>query len=222
MSKTGFSKKIKAIFWDNDGVLVDTERIFLAANREILRGCGIELSDADFLRISLQEGESVLSLADNLFTEHDGHQRLSDARNRLYSEMLADAGPEIVNPGVMEVLDYFRGKVTMGIVSCCRRDHFQLIHRRTGILPMMDFIINHEDFTNSKPDPEPYVLALRRSGFSAQDCVAVEDSCRGIESARGAGVTVFAIPHALSPGEYLTGADVLLDDIGSLCFQLTF
>ncbi len=215
-----FSKPIKAIFWDNDGVLVDTERIFLAANRQVLSRYGVRLTDADFLRISLGEGRSVLSLADHLVPGHDGHRRLSDERNGVYAQMLADVGPEIVNPGVMAALDYFHGKLIMGIVTSCRRGHFELIHRRTGIPGYMDFILGLEDFTNSKPDPEPYLLALERSGCRADECVAVEDSARGIEAAAAAGITVIAIPHELSPKDSLSAADIVLDGVSELIHLL--
>lgn len=216
-----FSKQISAIFWDNDGVLVDTERIFFAANRQILQSLGIELTESDFIRISLGEGNSVLSLADHLFPDSHGHQHLSQARNQLYSELLANAGPELINPGIIQTLKFFHRKVAMAIVTSCRREHFELIHCRTGILPYMDFILTLEDFTDSKPSPEPYLAALRRSGHHPNDCIVIEDAARGIESAHTAGLEVIAIPNRLSPATGLSAADAIINDASELIYLLS-
>jgi beta-phosphoglucomutase-like phosphatase (HAD superfamily) len=77
---------IKAIFWDNDGVLVDTEGIFFRENQEVLAGIGIPLNMEQFEEISLVRGESVIRLAANQGT--DAFVKLREDRDALYAELL--------------------------------------------------------------------------------------------------------------------------------------
>lgn len=216
-----FPKPYRAVFWDNDGVLVDTERLFYEANRQILAEHDIQLDWPTFVDISLRRGERLLALADHLFPD-GGHQVLLQRRNERYSDMLRQATPEqLCRPGIMDVLHHFHGRIKMGIVSSCRREHFNLIHRRTGILPLMDFIINMEDCPVTKPDPYPYRLALSRAGVEPAEAVAIEDAERGVISARGANIDVIALTAPVATGEDFSAATAQIADIRELTTYIT-
>ena len=86
-------------------------------------------------------------------------ERLRNDRNARYSELLAQA-PR-VTAGVTDVLDALHGRYVMGVVTSSRKDHFDVIHRNTGLLKYFDFVLTASDFTRVKPHPEPYVRAVR-------------------------------------------------------------
>lgn len=195
---------IKAIFWDNDGVLVDTEKLYFQATRELLHSTGVTLTEALFQRISLSEGRSAFALASERGVPPEMIDRLHEARNRRYTELL-QGGVRIME-GIEETLAELRGKLVMGIVTSSRREHFETMHQKTGLLPRFDFILTREDFTLSKPDPEPYRRALEKCGYGADECLVVEDSPRGLASARAAGIRCLVVPNDLTRGYPFTGS----------------
>ena len=68
----------------------------------------------------------------------------------------------------------------MAIVTSSRRVHFDAMHTRTGLIPYFDFVLAREDYALSKPDPEPYLAAMKKSGCGPEECLVVEDSPRGL------------------------------------------
>jgi HAD superfamily hydrolase (TIGR01509 family) len=195
---------IRAIFWDNDGVLVDTEKLYFQATRELLARTGVTLTESLFKRISLTEGRSAFALAAEKGVSPEAIDRLHEERNRRYTELL-EGGVRIME-GVEETLGELRGKVSQGIVTSSRREHFETMHRETGLLPHFDFILTREDFTLSKPDPEPYFTAMARCGLPPEGCLVVEDSPRGVAAAVAAGIRCIAVPNELTRGGAFAGA----------------
>ena len=153
--------EFEAIFWDNDGVLMESEHLYFQANAEALARRGVNLSLASFIELSLRRGESVLQLG-------GGDEALRRWRDARYVELLA-AGAD-VTPGADAVLRTLYGRRPMAIVTSCRREHFRVMHRQSNLLGYFDFVLTREDFVQTKPDPEPYLLAARRALEMMMDC----------------------------------------------------
>jgi len=175
----------RAILWDNDGVLVDTEKVFFEANRRELAALGIEASWADFEEISLRRGNSLLTLSG---LDGDDLRALYARRDALYSQLLRSE--EIAIGGMDELLSRLAPRFRMGIVTSSHREHFELIHTRSGLLRHFAFHVVREDYARSKPHPDGYLAGIGRTGLPPQRCLAVEDSPRGVASARAAGLEV--------------------------------
>lgn len=197
------------IFWDNDGVLMETEHLYYQANAEALAMAGVELSLEEFCRISLRQGESVLDLAGN----GDGLE-LRRMRDEIYFRLLGAESRVI--PGVRDTLELLHGRFPMAIVTSCRRENFLQMHRESGLLGYFDFILTREDYGASKPDPEPYLAACARAGLHPGRCLAIEDSERGVTSAARAGLAVAAMPGDLNQGGDFAAARWLLEGIHQL------
>jgi HAD superfamily hydrolase (TIGR01509 family) len=205
---------IKAIFWDNDGVLVDTERLYYEATRRVMERFGVALSEADYVEGFMVRSTGAWHLLVEKGFPENGILALKEERNVLYSQLLEEA--DVLIPGVKEVVQSLCDQFIMGIVTSSKRAHFDIIHRSTELLPFFDFVIAAEDYTRYKPDPEPYRLAIERSGFQSEECLVVEDSERGLLSASAAGLKCAAIPRGLSKLASFEGAYRILDDIGEL------
>lgn len=199
------------IFWDNDGVLVDTEDLYFQASAELLREAGVELSREQFVEISLRRGESVFDLAEGDKPYLDS---LRERRNRRYAELLAQGVVPIA--GVVETLRALHGRFRMAIVTSSHRDHFDLIHQTTGLRGYFDFILTREDYRHTKPHPEPYLTALARSVGDPARCLVVEDSQRGLEAAIAAGIKCLVIPGHLNRHSDFSTAHAILDDIAEV------
>lgn len=197
---------ITAIFWDNDGVLVDTERLYLQATQEIMTSAGRPFTMDDYREYFLRQGTGAWHLIENVSPEDVA--RLREARNDRYSDLLRAHACAI--EGVADVLARLHGKYTMGIVTSSRRDHFNLIHARCDVLRYFDFVLTADELPRTKPHPDPYLIAVERSGRPPAECIAVEDSERGLQSALAAGIRCIVIPTPLTGGgDFKTAARVV-------------
>jgi HAD superfamily hydrolase (TIGR01509 family) len=202
---------LKGLFWDNDGILVDTEPLYFRAMRETLAEVGIPLPLDLYIRTTLDEGRSCLCLAQQAGFPPPEIERLRNAKNARYSQLL-ESGIQPL-PGVVEAVTALRRQASMAIVTSCRRDHFDLMHRRTGLPQQFDFILTREDFQLIKPHPEPYLKALARSGLRPQECLVIEDTRRGLEAAVAAGMRCLIIPSSLTPEARFPDAWQVVPDI---------
>jgi HAD superfamily hydrolase (TIGR01509 family) len=194
----------KALLWDNDGVLVDTEQWYFQATREVLAEVGIELTEALYFEhfLASSNGISLLAAAQG-FSESEITQ-LRQKRDRLYEQHLE--GQPLAIPGARETLQALRPHFIMGIVTSSRRRHFETIHRHTGFLEYFDYAITADECENCKPAPDPYLQAIARSGFPAANCLAIEDAPRGLVAARAAGLDCWIVPTTLSRYADFSGA----------------
>lgn len=199
------------ILWDNDGVLVDTERLFFQSSREALAQVGVEYTRDHFIEISLNKGKSAFALAEKRGVPPLEIDRIRDWRNQRYGELLQETN--CVLDGVEEVLTQLHGKVGMGVVTSSRRDHFEIIHANSGILKYFDFVLTLEDYPRSKPHPDPYLTAMERNGLTADECVVVEDSERGLAAALAAGLRCLVLPNELTRECPFEGAYKVLNSI---------
>jgi HAD superfamily hydrolase (TIGR01509 family) len=204
----------KAILWDNDGVLVDTEPLYFLATQQVLASAGIRLTQQEYVQLFLVQGRGAWHLAEERGIAPNAIEQLRNDRNALYSDWLAEA-PRLI-ADVTRVLDALHGRYVMGVVTSSRKDHFDVIHRTSGLLKYFDFVLTAGDYARAKPDPEPYLRAVERSGVGREACVAIEDSTRGLESAKAAGIRCFVVPTALTQGSNFAGADRILGSIGEI------
>ena len=205
------SPRYRALLWDNDGVLVDTERWYFQANREVLAAIGVELTAELYLQHFLASSGGAWHLASERGCTDAQIEAMRVDRNARYERHLDTQALPIA--GVRETLAALRPHYAMGIVTSSRRDHFEVIHRRTGFLEFFDFALTHDDFEHSKPNPEPYLRAIARTGLSAMDCLAIEDSPRGLAAARAAGLDCWVIPTELSRAADFSAATRVLRDV---------
>jgi len=205
---------IKAVFWDNDGVLVDTERLYFQATQEIMTAAGVPLSEADYLEYFLRQDRGAWHLLAERGTSPEEIIRLRQARNHRYSTLLREHARAI--DGAAGTLQALQGRYTMGVVTSSRRDHFDLIHERCDLLQYFDFILTAGDFARVKPHPDPYLMAIDRSGVARDACIAIEDSERGLQSATAAGIRCIVIPTALTRGSDFSNACRMLSSVSAV------
>ncbi len=205
---------IKAIFWDNDGILVDTEPLYFQATREVLAHYKVELTREEFIRISLQQGQSAFDLAREQGYDHAELEQMRQQRNQRYTLLLEEGAAPL--PHVEETLKALHNRFRMGIVTSSLTEHFNAIHSQTGLLPYFEFTLTREQYTQTKPHPEPYRKALLRCDLSPQECIVIEDSERGLAAAVAAGLRCIAIPTELTRGGDFSRAYAVLEDVREL------
>ena len=209
---------LSAILWDNDGVLVDTERYYFEANRAYLRRYGIELTEDQYFQWYLCENRGAWHLLD----EQAGKEQIAcwrRERNAIHLKMLEDA-ESLLTPGVEMLLARLRDRVDMGIVTSATRASFETIHRKHDILRHFRFALTAETYNKSKPSPEPYLLGLERIGKPVGECLVVEDSPRGLQAAQAAGIRCIILRNALMGRHAFAGAYRIVDSMDELLFEI--
>lgn len=215
---------VKGILWDNDGVLVDTEHLFYAANREILASHGVDLTPRQFLDWFLLDNCGAWHLLLEKGYQQQDIIRLRGERNALQTQLLANfkaSQPSLAFAGMEALLaDLAQRDLAMGVVTSALEEHFHLIHTGLNFLPHLQFILTDGSYTNSKPAPDPYLLGLQRLALPAEACVVVEDSPRGLLSARAAGIRCIVLRNELSLDYGFPGAYRVVDSVPALRDEL--
>lgn len=201
------------ILWDNDGVLVDTEHWYFTATQRALAELGFILEKETYLQ-RMVRGESSWDLAISAGVDPVLAAEQRRQRDRYYQEYLRRENIDI--PGVEAVLETLANTHAMAIVTTSRRADFDLIHRERNLVGYMEFVLAREDYTSSKPDPEPYLAGLTRFGARAEECLVVEDSQRGLQSALAANIDCAIVRHGFTASHDFSGARYLLDSIEEL------
>lgn len=209
---------IKAIFWDNDGVLVDTERLYFRATQQVLASVGVILDLQTYREFYLARSAGTWHLAAQMGFSEAQIDRLRKKRNDLYSRLLREN--DVAVEGTREVLQTLSGRFKMGVVTSSWRDHFEIMHSGTGFKQYFEFVLAREDYERSKPDAEPYSKAVEIAGCHPSECIAVEDSERGLTAAKAAGLACWVIPTELTDGADFSSADRILSRISDVVAHL--
>ncbi|MEA3373445.1 MAG: HAD family phosphatase [Campylobacterota bacterium] len=175
----------KYILFDNDGVLVETEKWYFNANVEILKTMGIDLDEARYREIMIN-GQSAFLLAEEQGFDSETVEKHRDRRNELYQHYIRTEDIEI--KGVSAILSELGKTCRMGIVTSSRREDFELIHASRGLTEHMEFVLCSGEYERSKPHPDPYLKGLELFGGEKHEAIVVEDSQRGLRSAFNAGI----------------------------------
>ena len=212
---------IKAIFFDFNGVIIDDETIQMKAYQEVLRGHGIDLTeewyfsalgmnDRTFVRAMFERAKKPLS--------NPVLETVLGAKIDLHRRMIEDELP--LFPGVLTFLKACAREFSVGLVSMADKAEVGYVFQRANLTPLFSVIVTAEDASLCKPAPECYLAGLtklnekrqheRKLPLLASECLAIEDSPPGIESARVAGMRTLGVTNTV-PAEALraAGAEVV-------------
>ncbi|MBY0573255.1 MAG: HAD family phosphatase [Undibacterium sp.] len=207
--------KTKGILWDNDGVLVDTEGLFYAANRELFARFDIALTHQHFFDWYLCDNIGAWHLLLERGLDQNQIAALRSDRNERYSELL-QCEKNLAIVGIENVLQTLAPHNRMGIVTSSRHDHFHMIHGQLDLLKHFEFVVTEEDYVNSKPAPDPYLLGLAKLNLAAEQCLVVEDSPRGLQAALAAGLRCVVVRNEMSRHYDFKGAYAVVDGVEEL------
>jgi HAD superfamily hydrolase (TIGR01509 family) len=194
---------MKALLFDMDGTLADTEPLHLDALRHMLRDHGVDPDIPDFhSRIAGRTSEAVAAVffPDAPLADLQSRVRAKEQRFRDLAENIAPA------PGLLALLDRAaRDGIKTGLVTNAPMENVSFMLAALGVEGRFDTIVVAADLPRAKPDPLPYLTAQDKLSVRADEALAFEDSLPGIRSATGAGLRCIGISTSL-PGEALLAA----------------
>jgi HAD superfamily hydrolase (TIGR01509 family) len=205
--------KIRALIFDFDGLIVDTEGPIFRVWQRIYRERGHELPREQWLTIigtSTGPFDPLMDLSERSGEPLDREEL--DALERLYYRE-ATATQQLL-PGVEGYLAEARRIGLKTAIASSSRSTWVLEHlERFGIHEHFDAILCSEDVSRTKPDPELYRKALERLAVTAAETIAFEDSTNGIRAAKAAGIFCVAVPNPLTVDLDLSQADLRLESL---------
>jgi HAD superfamily hydrolase (TIGR01509 family) len=196
---------VVALLFDFNGTLSDDEGIQCAIFRELFAEQGRPLSEQEYFDVLA--GRSDPEIVEHwLGTGHPATAEVLERRVHFFRERAGDGST--VPPHVREAVLRAAGRSRLAIVSGAGRAEVDTVLRAAG-LDVFEVIVSAEDVTRGKPDPEGYLLALRRLRLQAADGVAIEDAPPGIAAAKAAGLSCVAV-LGTAPRERLGQADEIV------------
>ncbi|MDI6769579.1 MAG: HAD family hydrolase [Anaerolineales bacterium] len=211
---------LKAIIFDFDGLILDTETPEYIAWQEIFAEHGCELSLEMWGQVVGGAGFSDFDAASHLeellrSTNPVGHPfdcAALNARWRQRGDELIAA--QAILPGVRDYLDDAqRLGLRLAIASSSKHSWVDGHLARLGLLAHFERIICADDVTRTKPDPELYRAALAALHIRAEEAIVFEDSPNGVKAAKRAGIFVVAVPNPLTARLWIDGADLTLKSL---------
>ena len=123
-------------------------------------------------------------------------------------------------PRALEIVASLAPRYRLAIVTSAEPEPFARTHARTELLPHFEVVLTRDCYQRSKPDPEPYRCAVERLGLTPAQCLVIEDSRRGLDAARAAGIACWVIRSGLTASESFDGADAILPDLAAAAARL--
>ncbi len=204
----------EAVLFDSDGVLVDTESLFFDTTQRAFRRLDLNLTPEIWGHRYLSRASSSREVALSLGADPKRVDHVLEERNRQFRRLLQKAS--LLRPLVRETLSKLQGVARLAIVTGGDRDHLALAHATSNVLSCFDVIITSDDCSHGKPHPEPYLAAVRKLGVDAKQCLAVEDTPRGLASARSAGVPCVVVFTELTRKLPFPGALAIEQDLSGV------
>ncbi|HEY3086035.1 MAG TPA: HAD family hydrolase [Candidatus Dormibacteraeota bacterium] len=209
---------IRAIVFDFDGLILDTEEPVYRSWLEVYQAHGEELPFERWVQI-------VGSTTTGFHPQYHLEERLGrplpkevlDRRIGRRTEMIL---AQAMLPGVVQHLDAARELgLGLGVASSSSHEWVEGHLARLGILDRFTCVRCREDVEHAKPEPDLYIAVLACLGVSAPEAIAIEDSPNGVAAAKRAGMKCVAIPNSITARLDLTEADIKLDSLAEITLR---
>lgn len=202
--------KLKAILFDLDGTLVDSELFHFECWNEILMEADVSMTYSDWLKdyAGIPLAQNALSLSKK-YELHTPLDQLISRREQLSIKRMADNEVPLMYYA-KEFLDFCQQtSLTMALVTGSNRNEVNSIFKQNDLKKYFDLIITNDDVKHSKPNPECYNQCRAQLGLEKEECLVFEDTVNGLKAAKAADLTCYAIQRHEQQHASLQQADRL-------------
>jgi HAD superfamily hydrolase (TIGR01509 family) len=204
-----FPRKIKAVVFDMDGLLIDSEGLVREGMILAAKTLGHEMPLALCASmIGLPEAQGIRKIREHFGPNFALEAYLTEERRQI--ELLLAEGIAL-KTGVLEILAHLD---TLGlpraVATSSSRNSARKHLGHNGILERFDAVVAREDVERHKPNPDPFLKAAAMLGVAAEDCLALEDSHNGVRAAHAAGMMTVMVPDLLEPTDEMHDKCVLI------------
>lgn len=195
--------KYKAAIFDMDGLLLDTERIFLDAFRKTCKELGFGFDMSLFVKLIGTNSVKTKEIMINGFGKGFDYDRFREKWLINVTDYLSHNSIPL-KEGAVNILEKINDlQIPMAVATSTAYNDAKKSLESTGIMRYFNFIVAGDQVTKGKPDPEIYLKTAEKLDVRPEECVVFEDSENGVKSARAAGMDVIQIPDLVEPSEEL-------------------
>ncbi len=178
----------KAFIFDLDGVIVDTAKFHYLAWKELANELGFEFTEEqneDLKGVSRVASLEILLNIGKVQLSNERKEELLKEKNEQYLGYIAKMGQDEILPGIKEILQYLKeNEIPFSLGSASK--NARLILRILGLYDLFDAIVDGNDVSSAKPDPEVFLIAAKKLNKDPHDCIVIEDAQAGIQAANNA------------------------------------
>jgi HAD superfamily hydrolase (TIGR01509 family) len=207
---------IRALIFDFDGLIVDTESPALEAWQKVFRDHGVELTPEVWAQV-IGTHEHRFDALDHLEALRGAPVQREEVNARRHEHKLEMTAARPLLPGVRELVEHARSQgIRLAVASSSSRRWVEGNLDRRSLLGAFDCLRCRDDVERTKPYPDLYLASLDCLGVGAGEAVVFEDSTNGIAAAKAAGIFTVAVPNPVTASLDLGAADLRLDSLGAL------
>jgi beta-phosphoglucomutase family hydrolase len=185
----------RAVLWDMDGTLIDSEEFHWISWRNTLANDGVTITREQFLSSFGQRNDSIIPRWLGAAATPERIERISKAKEVLYRHLVRSDGISPL-PGVASWIHRLHKEGWLqAIASAAPRANIDAVLEALSAAHIFQGIVSADDVHRGKPDPEVFLIAASRVGVSPESCIVVEDAVAGVQGARSAGMKSIGVSH---------------------------
>lgn len=197
--------KYKAVVFDMDGVIFDSERCVLEGWLEVAEKYGIKDVERIFLKCIGTNAEATKAIFLNEYGADFPYDDYKKQASKIYHDRY-DGGRLPLKPGVRELLKYLNEQgCLIGLASSTRYAVVESQIKAAGLMEYFKNLTGGDMLKKSKPEPDIFLMACDNLGVAPEDAIAIEDSYNGIRAAYRAGMCAIMVPDMIAPDEEMEG-----------------
>lgn len=204
-------KNVNTVIFDMDGVIIDGMPYHIKSWKEALSTIGMSASDLDIYLMEGMTGRETMERfikKSNISISDETADKVIKLKRMIFNEIFTVTLMKGIENFLLELRDR---QYKLALVTGTRLEVVKKV-LQMGLENMFNVIVTGEMVNRGKPDPEPYLKAVDELNVRKENCIVIENAPAGISSAKGAGLTCFAVQTSLSD-EYLQDADKIFQDI---------
>jgi HAD superfamily hydrolase (TIGR01509 family) len=204
---------LKAVFFDFDGLLADTEPAYYSACSSVMAECGVTVTREEYAARWIVRGTKASEELPRLGVKMDPEAWVAEVRKRFRAIIARELK---AMPHALEALSAAKARFATAVVTNTPHGDVEPMLERLGMAKLLDHVVAREDYERSKPDGDCYLAACRMARFEPRECLALEDASRGVRAASAAGVPVIAVLNEWTKSVIPPEAFLVLDGLNEL------
>jgi len=208
---------LRAVLFDMDGVIVDTEPLHRKAYFKTFSDLGIDVSEDLYTSFTGASTKRVCETLINEFNLKQTYEEIADTKRKYFKDYFYNDEEFDLIPGVKDLIEhYYENGIKLILASSATMSTINMVFKKFELEKYFGGKISGADLKESKPHPEVFLLAAEMAGEPVQNCMVIEDSTNGILAAHRAGIFCAAYRSPNSKNQDYTLADTVVSDYEEL------